>query len=192
VQADVGAQVARATASEQQPLLVPNKYLKRFVFSDDSPESVTLSLAQIYKLASPDPFKIAVRMEPALSPVKVGDRVRFKALVGKEGYLLLVNRDPGNKVSLLFPAGSDVEEAHVTAGATIFVPADPTAALAPDTPGTDGVKAFLFARKETAAAFLAALREGLTTNELLARLQNVSAKDAEFYTSELITLIVNR
>jgi hypothetical protein len=126
-----------------------------------------------------------------MSPVKVGQQVRFRVETGMDGYLLLIGRDPAGKLEILYPVENQVSAAKVAAGSVITVPGASDEAMTPDTPGTDGLKAILFSSQEAADAMLKSFGGGAMSQKQADKAwKTVKVKAGPFYTSELITQIV--
>jgi uncharacterized caspase-like protein len=201
ISAAVSTGVLDVTEGEQKPVLAPTGFLTRTVFetgasptpkpTPNPPAPPTMSLDKLYALSAPDPSKVKLIMTPEMSPVKVGQQVRFKVETGMEGYLLLIGRDPAGKLEILYPAQDQVSAAKVTAGSVISVPGGSDEAMTPDTPGTDGLKAILFTSREAADAMLKSFGGGALSMKAADKAwKTVKVKAGPFYTSELITQIV--
>ena len=203
VSAAVSTGVLEVTEGEQKPVLAPTGFLSRAVFEGgggsgpgpkpepNPPAPPSISLDKLYALSAPDPSKIKLLMTPEMSPVKVGQQVKFRVEAGMDGYLLLIGRDPAGKLEILYPVQNEVKASKVAAGDVITVPGASDEAMTPDTPGTDGLKAILFSSQEAAEAMLKSFGGGtLSMKEADKAWKTVKVKTGPFYTSELITQIV--
>ncbi|MES2461790.1 MAG: caspase family protein [Armatimonadota bacterium] len=208
VSAAVSTGVLEVTEGEQKPVLAPTGFLSRSVFEGGGtpspgpgpkptpnppspPTPPSMSLDKLYALSAPDPSRVKLLMTPEMSPVKVGQQVRFRVEAGMDGYLLLIGRDPEGKLEILYPAENQVSAAKVTAGSVVLVPGASDEAMTPDTPGTDGLKAILFTSQEAADAMLKSFGGGaMSLKQADKAWKTVKVKAGPFYTSELITQIV--
>jgi hypothetical protein len=212
VSAAVSAGVMEASDGEQKPVLAPVGFLQTKVFDGGkggpapnpgpnpgpkpgpAPQpkpAPDTTLEKLYNLSCPDPSKVALKMMPEISPVQVGEQVRFTITVGQEGYLVLVGRDPEGKLALLFPE-SGAEPVKVKAGDKISIPGAGDEAFTPSTAGTDGLKAILFTAPENAQAMISALSGGEIDQNKTKEWKKIKTKASPFYTSELITQIVGK
>ena len=173
VQSAVAKGVQEATDGQQSPLLAPSKFLEQPLFqnggqaaakSEDPPPAkdpqpqTTTTLADLYASAAPDADLLKLEFDPAISPIKIGEKIKMKVTVGTQaGYLVIVDRDPAGKFQLMYPATATTDAAKVDASAVVKLPADPNQVYTADTEGTDSVKAFLFQSEAQAKALLDAL-----------------------------------
>lgn len=205
VSAAVSTGVMDITEGEQKPVLAPTGFLGRSVFEGGGgpgpgpkpgpdptpPNPPSMSLDKLYALSAPDPSKIKLLMTPEMSPVKVGQQVKFRVEAGMDGYLLLIGRDPSGKLEILYPVQNEVKASKVTAGSVITVPGASDEAMTPDTVGTDGLKAILFSSQGAAEAMLKSFGGGtMSMKDADKAWKTVKVKTGPFYTSELITQIV--
>lgn len=175
----------------QHPTLSPALYLETPVFDSKNAEPTKTSPPpapptawDTYNSDYPDPARVSVTMQPDKTTVVVGERFRFAARVGVDGYLVLLERDVEGRVYRLFPKNGRLDSARVRAGQVVRIP---EIAYNADTPGTEHIKAILFTGRDKAAALLSALPKGETGVPLagMKRLQEVRSEDAPFYTSEI-------
>lgn len=173
VQSAVAKGVSEATDGQQSPLLAPSKFLEQPLFQNggqaaaksedpapakDPQPQTTTTLADLYASAAPDADLLKLEFEPAISPIKIGEKIKMKVTVGTQGgYLVVVDRDPAGKFQLLYPMEGGLDKAKIDGGATVKMPADDGMAFTADTEGTDSVKAFLFQNEAQAKALLDAL-----------------------------------
>ena len=173
VQSAVAKGVQEATDGQQSPLLAPSKFLEQPLFQNggakaaESPDpapakdpqpQTTTTLADIYSAAAPDADLLKLEFEPAISPIKIGAKIKMKVTVGtQEGYLVVVDKDPVGKFQLLYPMEGGIDKSKVAGGTVVKMPADDAMAYTADAEGNDTVKAFLFQDKAKAEALLAAL-----------------------------------
>ncbi len=213
VSAAVSTGVLEMTEGEQKPVLAPTGFLSRSVFEGGGspgpsptpkpgpnpnpptppspPPAPAMTLDKLYALSAPDPSRVKLLMTPEISPVKVGQQVRFRIEAGMEGYLLLIGRDPSGKLEILYPVQNEVKASKVAVGDVITVPGASDEAMTPDTIGTDGLKAILFTSQEAADALLKSFGGGsMSMKQADKAWKTVKVKAGPFYTSELITRIV--
>lgn len=199
----VNKKVREETEDEQQPLLYPptanTAPALRLAAAPDAapaekPTPAKLSPSELYSMTNADTTRLSLRRTPDVTPVLVGSKNAFEIKVGASGYLVLINRDPKKEVSLVFPAGGDVDAAKVMPG-TVRLPTKVNAYLKPDTPGADAVKAILFTSREAADKFLKSFTaDGALATDGAARKawDEEEVAPAAFYTSEIVTLIVQQ
>ena len=207
VNADVSSKVWADTEYEQKPQLFPSSEMDRVVFGGTAtPKPKPLGLDDIYALSNPDPSSISLKRflkgsDPELAPVEVDSRNYFEIKVGKDGYLVVIGRDPSNTLDILFPKVPTAEGMMVHAGQVIRIPGNPAHYMTPDTAGTDGVKAILFGGAEKANAMVAPFEKpggrdykSLTVKSAARAWHEKGDEDdnsaIHFYTSEITTQIV--
>ncbi len=191
VQSRVTAAVATATGSQQTPLLLPVSFLYRGVLSDaPTPRAPSdVSLRDLYNMSRPSASVVTLRIDPNKTRLLVMEPVRFKVNVGADGYLLLIGRDPKNRVALVWPVNDTIQSAQVKKG-SVYVPGQEKAAFLADTPGDDHLKAFWFplSARDSVANLLKLLRSGVS-GDAVQSLQQTKLSSVLFATSELHTRI---
>lgn len=162
------------------------------------------SLWDLYSSDQADSKRILLSITPDETTLAVNQKVKFRADIGQNGYLILLNRGVSGNVNLLYPESGKVDDAAVKKGKALVLPED-GADYYPDRPGTERLKAVLFTSKELAADFLskfnAESKNGtrsvhwvrLRDVKMSKRLRGPAAQtrgDKPFYTSDVMCEVV--
>lgn len=204
MQTKVGGQVAKETEDLQHPTLTPSFSSKEVLAAPPDPVNPTsvkppdplpeISVWDRYNEDRPDATKIRLAMEPNLTTLKVGEHLSFTATCGMDGYLVIIERGTSGGLQLLYPATKDVDAARVVAGQEIK-----TGKFYPDSPGSERIKAILFAFKSDAEDLMESVPlprstpggKGLEPEEAThLKLKVDPANSASFYTSDFIFEVV--
>lgn len=219
VSSSVASKVSDATEQTQSPLLSPASCLEQVVFGSQGgpspdPNPEPFDMEKMYSISNPDPSALVLKRFPEYSPIQMSQGNYFEIKVQRDGYLLLLNRDPNQQLSVVFPRSVSGDSTgktrgwkeqytfgmQVKAGDVIRVPNSTSKRMFPDTPGVDGLKALLFT---DADAGFAMLQPFVSTVGKLQDLSIDSARSAwkarawheddiakSIYTSEVITKII--
>ena len=200
VATSVTADVMEATDSEQKPVLHPAAISNQIVFgrssSSPQPDPKPFNIASAFALSAPDQSKLRLVRYPETSPIVVGSANHLKITIGVSGFLVVLNKDPKDQLSVVYPrtnAGGEVVAQPVKAGQTIRIPENSSKIIRPTEPGTDYLKAILFFDEETARLFLSPFRgrQTISTKVAFREWEEVDAGSTTgFVTSESVTLIV--
>jgi hypothetical protein len=208
VNAAVSDKVGDESDYEQKPQLYPTSALDSPVFGGAAVAAPKpLGLDAVYNLSCPNPAAVALRRLPDHAPIAVGSKNYFEITVGRDGYLVLLGRDPKNQLDVIYPKTPKTSEMAVHAGQTIRIPTNAQHFLVPDTVGSDSLKAILFTSAAKAEAMLkpfldsaggygslsvAAAKKAWqeTEDAPVAATPAASPSVNDFFTSELTTQIV--
>lgn len=196
----VGGQVNSYTHDQQHPVLSPN-YTDVPVFSGTGsappPKTGTMgtiqttSLWNAYNADHTNAFSLLLTMNPNQTTLHVNDQLSLSASINSAGYLLIIEHGVSGKVNLLFPASGQIADAQVKQHQMIDIPADTTLKFAPDQPGTERVKAMLFANKDAAAALLAMFPHGSSLEYVdMKSLPPTDSVKSKFVTSDITFEVV--
>lgn len=200
VSTKVNTQVNQYTDDQQHPTLSP-AFTNAPVFGSAAKVTnatyttmgtiKTSSLWDAYNADHANPFGLLLSMNPNQTTVAVNDKLAFTINVGTDGYLLILEHGVSGNVNLLYPASGKIDDAMAKSGQVVTIPADPTQAYAPDTAGTERIKAMLFSSKEAAAALLASLPKSLSLPYTQMRsLPASAAEQSKFVTSDITFEVV--
>jgi hypothetical protein len=195
----VNGQVVGYTNDLQHPTLSSN-YTDVPIFSASgaAPAGVgtmgtikTTSLWDAYNTDHANPFSLQLSMNPNQTTLHVNDQLSFSTSINSAGYLLIIEHGVSGKVNLLFPASGQIADAQVKPHQTVSIPADTTQKYAPDQPGTERIKAMLFANKEAAAALLAMFPHGTSLDYVdMKSLPPTEAVKSKFITADITFEVV--
>lgn len=194
VSTKVNAQVNQYTDDQQHPTLSP-AFSSAPVFGSAKVANAsyatmgaikTSSLWDAYNADHANPFGMLLSMNPNQATMHVNDKLSFTINVGASGYLLILEHGVSGNLNLLYPASGKIEDSLVKSGQVATIPADASQACAPDTAGTERIKAMLFSSKDAAAALLASLPKTLSLPYAQMRsLPATTAEQSKFVTSDI-------
>lgn len=115
------------------------------------------SLWNLYNVERPDPKSVQILLLPDMATNKIGDRLTLTAQVGREGYLVVIERGTSGTVNLLFPEKAQVDAAKTSGGRITL------GIFRPNQEGDERVKGILFEKREDAEALLKAFGQGTKT-----------------------------
>ena len=190
VQTDVTGNVMGMTDGTQTPCLTAS-YSPIGVF--DGPGGVTpppppapkaKSVWDAFSEDQKDSSQVLLEMTPNSSTVALKQKFRFKATVGSEGYLIVMELDTDGNLNLLSPASRNSQDAHVQGNTVVTIP-KAGKAFTVDKEGTERVKAVLFTSEDAAKQLLAAFPDnGTITSWRKAKDRKIQLTDADpFFTS---------
>ena len=206
VSAEVSGKVWGATDYEQKPQLFPSSMMDKVVFGGSAtPKPKPLGLDDIYNLSNPDPSIVALKRylkgaNPEVAPIEVASKNYFEIKVGQDGYLIVIGRDPNKDLDVLYPKTPTPDSMRVHAGQVIRLPGNVTHYMIPDTAGTDGIKAILFANPDKAQAMLQPFKADAGRGYKSLKIKSAARAwheggseetgEVRFFTSEITTQIV--
>ena len=82
------------------------------------PKPAPVPVWDLYNTSHADTSKISLLMTPNKAPIKVGEKFRFDANVGTDGYLVILERGVSGKINLLYPMSRKLDDAAVRTGQT--------------------------------------------------------------------------
>jgi hypothetical protein len=124
-----------------------------------------------------------LKMDPAKSAVKVGEKFHFEATIGgNSGWLVLLEKDTDGKVYLLSPRDGDLKSARVYAETTVRLPMASGHDYAADAHGVERIKAILFTSQDNARALINAFPADGAEPRKLRRIEEVSSTRETFFT----------
>lgn len=208
VQKQVFSDVEGLLGNLQHPELAPGAFTTARVFDapqtasgapgassvDVPPHSARDIVWDAYHSDHPAPDKVLMTIEPNKLTFVVGEKSCLHIDPGLDGYLVILDRDTDGKVYVAWPAarasGFNVDDAAVSAGKRVNIPADPADRKSWnyfDTAGSEHLKAILFTSKPQAAELLSAFSDNNAFVDLGAakRLAVPSAAKSAFYTHDI-------
>lgn len=198
VQSTVSSQVARHTDDLQHPSL-SRGFSSTPAFEPKRQETAAPALGGTlldqYTIDHFDPEKLRLTMDPNVTTLRVGDRLRFYARVGAPGYLVLLERGTSGKIQLLRPlAGEGVEDCRVDEGDIVRIP-PAGRSFAPDAVGHERIKGILFSSREQAAALIDAFPRAASKGFDVIEAAQVPVKasesgPSEFYTADFVFEVI--
>lgn len=198
VQSTVSSQVARHTDDLQHPSL-SRGYSSTPMFQPRQEETAAPALGETlldqYTIDHFDPERLRLTMDPNVTTLRVGDRLRFYARVGASGYLVLLERGTSGKIQLLRPlAGEGVEDCRVDEGDIVRIP-PAGRSFAPDAVGHERIKGILFSNREQAAALIEAFPRAASKGFDVIEAAQVPVKasesgPSEFYTADFLFEVI--
>jgi hypothetical protein len=197
VHREINKEVAEKTEDTQHPQLSA-KFTDMALFGgkdDEKPKPDPVKKRTVwddYAEERIDASKLALRLEPNQSAIKVGERFVFNTLVGADGYLILIARDQKGVIQLLYPSSRNIEEAGVSAGKALRFPVNPKNKYEADAEGTQRVKAILFGDRKDAEALIKAFGNSNRINSIAEAKRRTRAinevadeEEKRFYTSPI-------
>jgi hypothetical protein len=145
-----------------------------------------------------DPAKLKLTLVPNKTTITVGEEIKFQAVVGEAGYLVIFEKGTSGKMNIIFPLPQDedgkvpgtVEHAAVSKSVVSIPDGKIFKAYTADTAGTEYLKALLFPDKQMAETFLTNFPAGGATREQLRDLQRVRVTKVKLFTSDITFEVV--
>lgn len=156
LQSKVSSKVVAFLNDRQHPMLT-SRFRNVKVFGSGSAQPAQdQTLWQIFNTDSVDKKMLKMTMNPNQTRVRVGQRLSFKVQVGAPGYLVIAERGTSGRVNLIYPLDGKTASAKVAQNQVVAIPGG-NQAWAPDAPGSERLRAFLFKSPNAAGELLGAL-----------------------------------